>query len=198
MYANKPLQLPCSLIRFITPDLDLLENIKRDFKSSIWSQSATLIGQLLTTARKPKNVVQHHVQHRLLGLSDRDKSEDRKQKRSFSSSIRARMTPGNGDNHKASPLRASLMRASSGQADENSDSGDEYLQPNDRHLQSDNRDTSDDGVSRSSQDHPVGTRDQDQESFDFSSESGFSSQPSQVSASPGKPTLRKSLSRAST
>lgn len=38
--------------------LDLLEQIKKDYKSSIWSQSATLLGQILTTARKPKQAAQ--------------------------------------------------------------------------------------------------------------------------------------------
>ena len=89
-------------------DLDLLEHIKRDFKSSIWSQSATLIGQILTTARKPrKNVVQQHVPYRMLGFGD--KSEAIKKKRSLTSSIRARITSNSSDKQVAvdSPMQTS-------------------------------------------------------------------------------------------
>ena len=100
---------------------DLYENIKKDFKSSIWSQSATLLGQLLTTARKPKNAVQQHVQQRLLSHVG-DRSGDRDRRRSFTSGIRSRLSSlGPEDSIKTSPLRSSHVREV-GEEDDSSDS----------------------------------------------------------------------------
>lgn len=89
--------------------LDLVEHIKKDFKSSIWSQSATLLGQLLTSARKPKNAVQQHVERRLLSHVT-DKSGDRDRRRSFTTSIRSRLSSLGAEESKISPLRTSYVR----------------------------------------------------------------------------------------
>ncbi|KAK9898273.1 hypothetical protein P389DRAFT_193319 [Cystobasidium minutum MCA 4210] len=106
---------------------DLLDHIKKDFTSSIWSQSATLLGQLLTTARKPKNAVQQHVQQRLLGHVS-DKPGERDRRRSLTSSFRARLSSAGGEDTKVSPLRSSYVRQSEHDDDSSDSDASDTLQ----------------------------------------------------------------------
>lgn len=108
-----------------------------DFKSNLWSQGAGLVRQVLTSARKPKNLVVHRVQSRLLGQTPSSEKRmtssvsadriheiangtdgERRKKRSLSNGFRARLPSAGASSNgvefaKTSPLRASFVRAPS-------------------------------------------------------------------------------------
>lgn len=125
-------------------DGELVNSVKKDFKSSIWSQSATLIGQILTTARhKPRNAA-NAVQQRLLNaVSDKDRSssDTGKRKSIMGSQFRPRTVSGASglsEEHKTSPLRT-VITPLDDSSDGDAVSSDEDSRDNSQSLPSDDR-----------------------------------------------------------
>ena len=112
-------------------DGELVNSVKKDFKASIWSQSATLIGQILTTARHKPRHAANAVQQRLLGaVGDRDRSSlssEGRRKSFMSTQFRSRTVSNNSGmsaDHNTSPLRTVISQADSSDAEGQSSDND--------------------------------------------------------------------------
>lgn len=114
-----------------TPDGELVNSVKKDFKASIWSQSATLIGQILTTARHKPRHAANAVQQRLLGaVGDKDRSSlspEGRRKSFMSTQFRSRTISNNSGmsaDHNTSPLRTVTSQADTSDAEGQSSDDD--------------------------------------------------------------------------